>query len=54
VAEDGDAVAAHVAALTASRARTIGAAAFERVRAEHTYAHRVELVESLLALRPAA
>jgi spore maturation protein CgeB len=54
VAEDGDAVAAHVAALTPSRARNIGAAAFERVRAEHTYAHRVELVESLLALRPAA
>jgi spore maturation protein CgeB len=54
VAADGAAVAAHVAALTPARARSIGAAALARVRSEHTYAHRVRQVESLLALRTAA
>jgi len=54
VAGDGDEVAGHVRALTADRARQIGAAALARVLGEHTYAHRVEQLESLLALRSAA
>ena len=54
VAADGADVAAHVAELTPARARAIGAAALARVLSEHTYAHRVREVESLLALRTAA
>jgi spore maturation protein CgeB len=54
VAADGAEVAAHVAALTPARARSIGAAALARVRSEHTYAHRVRQLESLLAIRTAA
>jgi spore maturation protein CgeB len=54
VAADGDAVAEHVRRLTPDRARTIGAAALRRVLAEHTYGHRVEQLETLLALRDAA
>ena len=53
VAASGDEVAEHVGALTASRAREIGAAALKRVLGEHTYTHRVQQVESLLALRAA-
>ncbi|MEN3339779.1 MAG: hypothetical protein V7647_3455 [Acidobacteriota bacterium] len=49
VAESGDAVAAHVAALDDSTARTIGEAAMRRVRAEHTYAQRVLQLETVLA-----
>jgi spore maturation protein CgeB len=48
VAPDGDAVAAHVAALTPERARALGAAAHRRVLAEHTYAHRAREVEHAL------
>jgi spore maturation protein CgeB len=51
VAHDGDDVAQHVRSLTPRRAKEIGAAARARVQAEHTYARRVEQVESLLALR---
>jgi spore maturation protein CgeB len=54
VAANGAEVAAHVAALTPARARSIGAAALSRVRSEHTYAHRVRQLESLLAIRTAA
>jgi spore maturation protein CgeB len=54
VARDGAEVARTVAALTADRARQIGAAALDRVRGEHTYAHRVAQLESVLALRTAA
>jgi spore maturation protein CgeB len=54
VARSGEEVAEHVAALTPDRAKALGAAALARVLGEHTYAHRVEQVESLLALRPAA
>jgi spore maturation protein CgeB len=54
VAANGDEVAAHVTTLTPPRAREVGAAALARVLAEHTYARRVEQVESLLALRSAA
>jgi len=51
VASSGDEVAALVNDLTAARANEIGAAAMGRVRGEHTYAHRVQQVESLLAVR---
>jgi len=48
VARDGSEVAAHVRDLTAHRAREIGTAALARVLAEHTYAHRVAQLESVL------
>lgn len=48
IARDGAEVAAHLDALTPERARAIGQAALARVRAEHTYAHRAEQLESLL------
>lgn len=48
VARDGAEVAHHLLELTPKRARAIGAAARERVLAQHTYAHRAELVESVL------
>jgi spore maturation protein CgeB len=54
VASDGIDVAEHVQALTPARAREIGLAALSRVLGEHTYAHRVQQVEALLALRSAA
>lgn len=48
VASDGAAVAAHLASLTADRAKQIGDAARRRVLAEHTYDRRAELVERVL------
>lgn len=48
VAPDGAAVAEFVRSLTAERAREIGAAAYKRVLAEHTYAHRAAQLEKLL------
>jgi len=48
VARDGAEVAAHVAALDAQRARTIGEAAYRRVLAEHTYAHRAAQFDTVL------
>jgi spore maturation protein CgeB len=48
VADSGDAVAAHLDALTPERARSIGAAAKRRVLAGHTYAARAAQVERLL------
>jgi spore maturation protein CgeB len=48
VAENGAAVAALVSTLTAERAQAIGDAALRRVRAEHTYAHRVRQFEEAL------
>jgi spore maturation protein CgeB len=48
VARDGRDVAEHVRALTPERARAIGAAALRRVRSEHSYAQRGELVDRLL------
>lgn len=48
VAHDGADVAAHLDALDASRAGTIGAAAMARVLAEHTYDHRAVQVHALL------
>jgi len=47
VARDGQDVAEHLAALTETRARAIGAAALKRVRAEHTYALRGEQVHRI-------
>jgi spore maturation protein CgeB len=48
VAASGRAVADHLARLTPERARAIGEAARRRVIAEHTYAHRVQTLESVL------
>jgi spore maturation protein CgeB len=54
VARHGDEVAAHLEGLTPRRAREIGQAAYRRVLAEHTYTHRVDQLEALLALRTPA
>jgi spore maturation protein CgeB len=48
VAGDADEVAARLEELTPERARRIGIAARRRILAEHTYAHRAKLVESVL------
>ncbi|NUZ05555.1 CgeB family protein [Piscinibacter koreensis] len=48
VARDGDEVAAHVERTDAATARRIGEAAYRRVLAEHTYAHRAAQLEALL------
>ena len=48
VGRSGDEVAAHLEALSPQRASAIGAAARQRVLAEHTYASRAALVERLL------
>jgi len=48
VAKSADEVLQHIRELTPERARQIGEAARSRVLAEHTYAHRAELVEQLL------
>jgi spore maturation protein CgeB len=48
VAENGEQVARHVASLDAESARNIGRAAYRRVLAEHTYAHRAEQLEAVL------
>ena len=53
VARDGAEVAELLAGLGADRARAIGAAALERVLAEHTYDRRAEQVEAILAGVPA-
>jgi spore maturation protein CgeB len=49
VARDGAEVAEQLAALSPERARAIGQAAFQRVTNEHTYAHRADLLERVLA-----
>jgi spore maturation protein CgeB len=51
VARDGAAVADHLRRLTPERARAIGDAAFRRVMAEHTYAHRAAQLEAIFAAR---
>ena len=48
VAKDGDRVAELLDALTPERARAIGQAALKRALAEHTYAQRAVLLESVL------
>ena len=58
LAADGAQVAEHLSALTSQRARALGEAAYHRVLAEHTYAHRALEVERVLdghsASRPRA
>src|SRR5205085_5444809 len=44
VAQNGEDVAAYIETLTPARAQQIGAAAYGRVRAEHTYVHRAQQV----------
>ena len=48
VARDGEEVAHHVQSLDEARARSIGEAAYRRVLAQHTYAHRAAQLEALL------
>ncbi|MEA2554518.1 MAG: hypothetical protein QOJ65_2694 [Fimbriimonadaceae bacterium] len=48
VAADGDDVAAHLHDLTQDRARQIGEAAYRRMLADHTYAHRAALLDQVL------
>jgi spore maturation protein CgeB len=49
VARDGEEVAQHVRALDAQRARAIGQAAYRRVLAQHTYAHRAAQFDAVMA-----
>lgn len=49
VADSGEEVARHLENLSAERARQIGEAALQRVLSEHTYDHRAEQVEKVLA-----
>jgi spore maturation protein CgeB len=51
VAHSGDEVAEHLRSLTPERAHEIGLAAYRRVLAEHTYAHRAAQLEELLLAR---
>jgi spore maturation protein CgeB len=51
VAHDGAEVAALLGELDPERARRMGEAALARVLAEHTYAHRAEQLEEILAVR---
>jgi spore maturation protein CgeB len=53
VARDGAEVAELLEGLGPERARAIGAAALERVLAEHTYDRRAEQVEAVLERAPA-
>jgi spore maturation protein CgeB len=53
-AADGAAVAGLIEELDAEQARAIGAAARERVLAEHTYAQRAEQVEGIISGRRVA
>ena len=48
VARDGAQVAGHLAALTPKKAGEIGQAAYRRILAEHTYAHRAAQLEAAL------
>src|SRR5256885_11369411 len=47
VAADGGEVTEIVQSLDSERARAIGRAAFRRVHAEHTYAHRADQLEKI-------
>ncbi len=48
VAKNGDEVAEHLNNLTEDKSKQIGNAAYKRALAEHTYAHRAKLLESIL------
>jgi spore maturation protein CgeB len=50
IARDGAEVAAHLVSLSPERARRIGQAAYKRVLADHTYAHRAAKLETALDL----
>jgi spore maturation protein CgeB len=54
VAHDGNEVVEWMRRLSRERAREVGAAAYRRVLAEHTYAHRAAQVDSVLDLRTVA
>ena len=54
VARSGEEVAGHVQALDAATAQRIGRAAYARVLAEHTYAHRAAQLDALLDGRRSA
>jgi spore maturation protein CgeB len=54
VAHSGAEVKAHLQELTRERAREIGRAAYKRVLAQHTYAHRAAQLEKVLENRDAA
>ncbi len=51
VAQDGVMVAEQLRNLTPQKAKTIGKAAYQRVLAEHTYAHRAAQLETLLTAK---
>jgi spore maturation protein CgeB len=51
VAHSGEEVARLISGLTAARAREIGERAWQRITAEHTYAHRAAKVEQILVSR---
>ena len=53
VARDGEQVADHVGRLDQASARAIGQAAYRRVLAQHTYAHRAAQLEAVLQGREA-
>jgi spore maturation protein CgeB len=48
VAHDGEEVAGHMRSLDAETSRRIGLAAYDRVLAEHTYAHRAAQLDAVL------
>jgi spore maturation protein CgeB len=54
VARDGEQVAQHLRDLDADAARAVGQAAYRRVLAQHTYAHRAAQLESVLQGRQQA
>jgi spore maturation protein CgeB len=54
VAQDGAQVADHMRRLGAATAHGIGQAAYRRVLAQHTYAHRAAQLEAVLQGREAA
>jgi spore maturation protein CgeB len=48
VGHDGEEVVDHLLGLTPAKARAVGEAAYRRVLAKHTYAHRAATVEAIL------
>jgi spore maturation protein CgeB len=48
VAQDGDEVVEWIKSLAADRAKEVGAAAYRRTLAEHTYAHRAAHIDAVL------
>ena len=50
MARTGDEVVDHLSSLTGRKAAEIGGAAYQRVLAEHTYAHRAAQIDALLGV----